>query len=209
MRNTTVDFTVGAGETFKPVIRWGSDLLMSKAITALTNAFPAVITSATHGVPSGWDVGVVSVKGMTQINAAAFPPRGRDWHKATTDANTITLDKVNSGDWPVRTGATGWVVYNSPMDLTGATVNMIIRDAPTGGTVLHTLTELAGITVNNTLKTITPTLATAALTWTLGYFDLEVTLSGRVYQILSGTIAITSNGAGVQSVLGVTVVDGV
>jgi len=209
MRNTTVDFEVGAGETFSPVIRWGSDLLMSKAITGLTNAFPAVITSATHGVPSGWDVAVVSVKGMLQVNATHFPPRGADWHKATTDTNTITLDKVNTSDYPVRTGNTGWVVYNSPKDLAAATVNMIIRDAPTGGTVLHTLTELAGITVNNTLKTITPTLETSALTWTLGYFDLEVTISARVYQILSGTIAIVSNGAGVQPVLGVTVVDGV
>jgi len=186
------DFCVGAGETFQPVLRWGSSTLTSKAITAISQAAPAVVTAVGHGVVAGWQVAVVSAKGMTQINAERFPPAGNDWHPAAIlTVDTLQLADVNSADYTAYLSG-GFLVYNTPVILTGMTARLIIRDAPGTGAVLATLTETAGITLDNTAKTITPKLATAALTWTTGYYDLELTdTRGVVTQLLTGTISIS------------------
>ena len=189
----TQDFCVGAGETFQPTIRWSTDVLGSKAITAISQAAPAVVTAPAHGIPDGWQVSVVSAKGMTQINAKEFPPRGVDWQKGTVlTVDTVQLNKVNSADFAAYTSG-GFLVFQTPVSLAGASGIFTIRDAPVSGAVLATLTSspAAGLTLNDTTKTITPVLATAALTWTVGYYDLEITDStGRVWQVLSGTITI-------------------
>lgn len=187
------DFCVGAGETFQPILRWATDVLTSKPITAITQAAPAVVTAATHGMPDGWQVAVVSAKGMTQINAQNFPPQGTDWQKGVlVDPNTVQLNKVNSADFSAYTSG-GFLVYNTPVSLVGVTGVFTIRDAPVTGTVLATLTSspAAGLTLNDTLKQILPKLATAGLSWTLGYYDLELTdSSSNVTQLLTGVITI-------------------
>ena len=87
--------------------------------------------------------------------------------------------------------STGFVVTNTPVDMTGATANMRIYDAPEGGTLLMTLTNLSGITINNVDRTIRPRIDTAAVTWTTGYYDLEMTDAGGVVtQLLAGAINI-------------------
>jgi hypothetical protein len=187
------DFCVGAGETFQPILRWGSEVLISKPITAIGQAAPAVVTAVGHAVPDGWRVSVVSAKGMTQINAKEFPPRGTDWQKATVlTADTVQLNKVNSADYAAYSSG-GFLVYNTPVTLAGMTGVFTIRDAPLTGTVLATLTSspAAGPTLNDTTKQILPVLATAALTWSTGYYDLELTDSGgTVTQLLTGVITI-------------------
>lgn len=209
MRNNHVNYTVGSGETFKPVLRWGVSALTAKAITGITQAAPAVVTSTAHGMVDGWDAAVESPAGMTQIGAMHFPPAGQDWHPITLlTANTVQLNNVNSAGYSAYT-AGGFLIYNAPKDLTGATARMVITDAPVNGNTLMTLTEIAGIVIDNVAKTITPTFETSALTWTLGYFHLDIVISGRTYRILTGTIALTSDGTGAQPVLGVTVIDGV
>lgn len=187
------DFCVGAGETFQPIIRWGSDVLISKPITAATQAAPVVVTAVGHGVPDGWRVAVVSVKGMTQLNAQKFPPVGTDWNKATVlTADTVQLNKINTADYAAYTSG-GFLVYNTPVSLLGITAVMTIRDAPITGNVLTTLTSspASGLTLNDTTKQILPVLATAGLTWSVGYYDLELTdAGGKVTQLLTGTITV-------------------
>lgn len=190
----TQNFCVGAGETFQPILRWGSEVLLSKPITAITQAAPVVVTAVGHGVPDGWRVAVVSAKGMTQINAQNFPPVGNDWQKATVlTADTVQLNKVNSADFAAYTSG-GFLVYNTPVTLAGMTGVFTIRDAPITGAVLATLTSspAAGLTLNDTTKQILPVLSTAALTWNTGYYDLEMTdAGGKVTQLLTGTITIS------------------
>lgn len=185
------DFCVAAGETFLPVIRWALSTLDSYAITAITQAAPAAITMNSHSIPDGWPVAVVSARGMTQINAKHYPPTRSDMKYASYVSGTqITLNAVNSADYNAYTSG-GFVVTNTPVDMTGATAVMRIYDAPAGGTLLMTLTEVSGITINNTDRTIRPRIDTAALTWTTGYYDLEMTDAGGVVtQLLAGVITI-------------------
>lgn len=185
------DFCVAAGETFLPVIRWALSTLDSYAITSITQAAPAVITMNSHSIPDGWPVAIVSARGMTQINGKHYPPTRSDMHFATYVSGTqIRLNDVNSADYNAYTSG-GFVVCNTPVDMTGATARMRIYDAPAGGTLLLTLTQASGITINNTDRTIRPRIETAAVTWTTGYYDLEMTDAGGVVtQLLAGVITI-------------------
>src|SRR3972149_6952007 len=88
------------GKTFSRVIRWAAAPYLYKPITAITQAAPVSITSTEHGIPDGWQVAVVSVKGMTQINATV-PSDSRQFtdvtHKATVaGANAVTVNDINS-----------------------------------------------------------------------------------------------------------------
>lgn len=187
------DFCVGAGATFHPAIRWGTDVLVSKPITAITQAAPAVITVPAHQVPDGWEVAVVSAKGMTQINAGRYPPSGSDWNLANVvDADTVMLSDINSSDMSAYLSG-GFLVYSAPGLAAGMTATMTLWDVATkDDTPLLVLTSGAGIVLDFTKMTITPVLQTAGLAWNLAYFDLDVTdTSGVVTQVMSGVLTIS------------------
>ena len=154
------------------------------------------MTCVGHGAPDGWRVAIVSVKGMTQINAKNSPPRDSDYVVATVlTGDTLELNTVNAADYKAYTSA-GYVQYNTPQDLTGYIARMDIKDK-IGGTVLMSLTtENNRITLNNTTKTITLTISaddTAAITWKKGTYDLELeSPTGVVTALMYGTVAVTN-----------------
>jgi hypothetical protein len=186
------DFCVPVGETFHPTLRWGSGVYTSKAITAITKAAPVAITATGHGLPNGWPCAVSGAQGMTQINATRYPPGGDDQRFGTVvDANTVEFNEVDSSNYSTYTGG-GFLVFDTPTPLAGITVTMVIYSNPRyTGTALETLTSGAEITVDDTLKTITPLLQTAALDWTTGYYRLDATDSGGIVtELLRGIITI-------------------
>lgn len=187
--------TIVQGSTFQQVLRWESPTFVYKQITGITQAAPAVITATGHGVPDGWRVAIVSVKGMTEINALNNPPKESEYRKATLlDANSIELNSVNAAEFtPYASG--GYVQYRVPVDLSGYSARMDIRDK-IGGTLLQELDSSTGeILLDNTLKTITLFLeaaVTEAITWKKGVFDLEMLgPAGLVVPLVSGTVAVT------------------
>ena len=120
--------TILQGKTYEKVIHWEVEPIVYKPITGITQTAPAVVTCVGHGVPDGWRVAVVSVKGMTQINAKNSPPKDSDYVIAkvlTTD--TLELNTVNAADFKAYTSA-GYVQYNTPQDLTSYTARMSIKD---------------------------------------------------------------------------------
>ncbi|MDL2342434.1 MAG: hypothetical protein QFB87_05150 [Patescibacteria group bacterium] len=192
MANDTL--VIRQGKTFNSVLRWGAAPYKYSAIQAITQAAPAVITSALHGVPNGWPVAIVSVKGMEEINSENSPPKAKDYKKATIrDTNTIELNDVNSSGFSSYKSS-GYVQYLTPVDLTGFTARMSIKDR-LGGTVLATLTtENFGITLDNTAKTITlniTAIATALYTWKVGVSELElVSASGIVTSLFLKNVSV-------------------
>ena len=188
------DLIIEQGKTFGKTLRWETGPVVYKAITAITQAAPARITCPSHGLTTGWRVAVVSVKGMTQINASSTPPKAKDYTKATVvDSNTIELNAVNAADYKAYTSG-GYVQYNTPVDMTGYTARMAIKDK-IGGTVLLSLTTVnSRIVLDNTAKTIRLTISatdTAAITWTKGVYDLEmVSAGGEVTRLLSGAVTV-------------------
>jgi hypothetical protein len=196
MTCATQDFVIRKGSTFSKVIRWEASPFITKAITGITKAAPAVVTAVSHDVPDGWRVALTGVQGMTEINAGTYPPRTRDFHKATVlTSSTVEINDIDSSDFSTWTSG-GFLVYYTPVNLSGYTARMHIRltAASTGDPLVTLTTENAGIALDNTAKTITLTIAATAtddLTFTSGVYDLElVSNTDVVYPLLSGRITV-------------------
>ena len=189
------DLTILQGKTFELVVRWETEPILYKAITAITQTAPVRLTVVGHNLPDGWRAAVVSVKGMSEINACNTPPRNSDFRPITVlDANTIEINEINAADYRAYVSG-GYLQCNTPVDLAGYTARMAIKDK-IGGTVLHSMTtENDGIALNNTKKTITLTVAateTDDFVWTRGVYDLEmVSPTGVVTALISGRVSVS------------------
>lgn len=197
----TKDLTIQQGKTFTLALRWETDPIVRKAITGVSFAGGSPrITAVGHGAPDGWRCTLYGIKGPKQINAANNPPRNDDYHAATVlDADTVELNDINPYDtqgneWPAYVSG-GFLQYNTPMDLTGYTARLAVKDK-IGGTVLLSLTtENNGIVIDNAKKTITLTVeatATDDFTWTRGVYDLElISPAGVVTALITGRVSVT------------------
>lgn len=203
----TKDLPILQGKTFSLPVRWeNGDLVVRKQITAISLASGAPrMAVAAHGLTAGWRTYVSRAKGMLQINSANIPPRSTDFHPATIiDAGTVEFNDIepvddNGREWPAYTDG-GFLCWNAPVDLTGYTARMKIKDK-VGGTVLASTDALdapknvLAIAIDNATKTITlsiPATATDDFTWKAGVYDLEmVSASGVVTAILSGKVSVT------------------
>jgi hypothetical protein len=191
---TESEIEVRQGKTFSKTLRWGAKPFLYKAITDIDQVAPVLITVPIHGLPDGWPAAVVSVKGMTEINALkGGKDFVKDYNKITLeDANTISINDINAAEYSVYTSG-GYVMALTPVDLAGYSARFVIKDR-IGGTVLATIDEADGIDIDNTAKTITLTIAASATDdWTFksGVFELEMESSGgQVTTIYAGTIAV-------------------
>ena len=196
----TKDHTIQQGKTFAFVLRWETEPIVRKAITGVsfTSGAPR-ITAVGHGAPDGWYCTLYGIKGPKQLNAANNPPRREDYHAAwVLSADEVELNEINPYDeqgneWPAYVSG-GFLQYNTPMDLTGYTARMAIKDK-IGGTVLLSLTtENGGIAIDNVAKTITLTIAAADsddFAWVRGVYDLEmVSPTGVVTALITGKVSV-------------------
>ena len=195
------DFEILIGSTWGYVIRWGTTPIVRKPITNIDLSLGAPrLSVSSHGLFDGWGVAVYGVKSPRQINAVNNPPEGSDYHSATViDTGTIELNDVtpvdeNGQEWPAYTSG-GFIQYDTPVDLTGYTARMSIKDK-IGGSVLHSLTtENNGIDIDPAAKTITlsiPAADTEDFIWSRGVYDLEmVSPAGKVTRIISGRIVLS------------------
>lgn len=190
-----LDLVIEQGKTFSRTIRWETTPLVWKPITAIGQVAPALITAVAHGVPDGWKVAVTNAGGMLNINAPHTPPWDDEFQPATlVGVNQVSLNAVSAAGFDPYTSG-GYLVYYTPVDLTGYSARMKIKDQ-IGGTVLASFVVQAGtgFVLDPTTQTIVLTIIatdTAAYTWTTGVYDLElVSGAGVVTAILSGAITV-------------------
>lgn len=191
-----LDLCIEQGKTFTRVVRWETNPLVYIPITAIAQVAPVLITAPSHGVLDGWRVGIINVKGMLEINAKNIPPRDTDLLPATfVSGSQISLNTISAADFTPYTSG-GYVVYATPVDLTGYTARMTIKDR-IGGIVLKALVMASGtgLAIDRVLQTTTINITaidTAAFTWLKGVYDLEmVSASGIVTATLTGAIVVT------------------
>lgn len=148
------DLPIIPGTTYRDTVRLMQPGLVYKAITAIAGA-PAKLTVPEHGIEGHWPVWVRGVRGMQDINRelTAQPHRAE-----VIDADTLEINRLSAvGLQP----AGGELVYREPIDLTGASIEMVFEGAgitltigdglavPAPGTVTRELTpeqtaQLAG-----------------------------------------------------------------
>lgn len=191
------DFEITQGKTFTHTLRWETGPIVYRPITAIDNTAPVRIHAPAHELTDGWRATVVSAKGMSQINAEADPPKVKDYHPVTViDADTVEFNDVNAADFKVHTAGTGYLRYNTPVDLAGYSARLAIK-TKVGGTELAYLSSdplIGGITLDAAAKTIAITISAAdteLYDWTRGVYELElVSLSGVVKTLLSGAVKV-------------------
>lgn len=190
-----LDLKIVQGKTFRRVIRWEIEPLVSKPITGITKAAPAKVTAVAHDMPDGWRAAVASAGGMRQINAGNYPPKDPDFHRCTiVDVDHVSMDDVNSADFSDYTGG-GFLVYYTPASLAACTALLVIRDKP-GGTEYVRLTDADGVVLDDTTKTIEITLEaddTEAYTFTRGVWELEIRdASDVVTGLFHGSVSVVA-----------------
>lgn len=183
------DLCIKQGKTFSRVLRWSTDVPSYAQISNITNSAPVRITSASHGIPDGWDVCVASARGMREINILDNQPRLTDFKKCSViDVNTISVPTINSLNFKPYAGG-GAIVFMTPVNLSGYTGRFIVKDR-IGGTVLHTATPV----FDNTAKTITVSISasdTAAFAFSRAVYEFEAEdAGGAVTQLMYGTIVL-------------------
>lgn len=189
------DLEIVQGETFSRTLRWEVAPFVYKAVTGASaaNGSLLITTGSAHGMPNGWRACVVSLGGMVEANAAHTPPWASDFQTGTVPSSTtVEFNEVDASGFTAWTSG-GFLVYRTPQSLSGYTARMTIKDR-IGGTALVTLTSSAGIALDDTLKTITVTIAATAtddITWTRAVYDLEmVSGAGVVTQLLYGAVTV-------------------
>lgn len=184
-------------------MRWGAPPVLFKSITSVSNGAPAVVVAANHGLPDGWRVAFVSLKGMTQLNATNDPPKAKEHYSITViDTNSFEVNGLNTADYKAHTAGSGYVRTNTPVSLAGYVARMKIKDKVGGVTLASTEVEdapanIITAVVDDSGKTITITINasdTAALTWSKGVYDLEMVSSDVVpvvTELLSGSVSVS------------------
>lgn len=175
------EILIQKGKTFSLVVRWETEPIIRKAITAISLAAGAPrLTVAAHGIPDGWRGKPYGVEGMKQINDIGYQSM------TVIDANTIEFNSVTPVDdngraWSAYTSG-GFLMFYTPQSLSGYTARMDIKDK-IGGTVwassevADTPYDIINVVVDDATKTITLTIDavdTAALTAKRGVADLEL-----------------------------------
>lgn len=192
-----MDITIKQGSTFSLTLKYGQPQFAVKAITGVTKSGQAVVTATGHGLTVDWPVWIVGVAGMDQLNHTSDELRDAcaAYYAYYVDANSLRLD-VDTTRFNAYTSG-GEVLYHPPVNLTGFTARMQIRETVESTTVLHSLTtENGGITLGGAAGTIALTISasdTAAFTFDTAVYDLEVVSGGGVVtEIASGAVLMNN-----------------
>lgn len=187
------NFVVNKGATFNPVLLYSQPTFVVKAITGVTKSGRAVVTAPGHGITQDWSVYVVGLVGMDRLNhksdeleipAKAYLARYVDGSNLRLEVDTTRMDAWVSG---------GELLYRPPMDLTGYTARMHVRETVDATTSLVSLTtENSGIVLGGTAGTVELVIAadvTKDITVSQAVYDLEIVDTfSKVTRLLEGSI---------------------
>lgn len=187
------DIALVRGDTFVRTYRWESSDPVYRAITAITQVAPVAITAPAHGLVPGWRAAVVSVKGMTDLNAARTPPVSSDFRRvAVVDANQITFPEVDASGFRAYTSG-GYLFYFAPVPLVGYTARMTIKSRAGGEELYDATPGIAIDAVGQAVRLTIPATATAAFAWRTGVYDLEMqSPTGVVSKLAAGAVTVAS-----------------
>lgn len=186
-----VNFKMYQGSTFSEVLHWETNKKVYIPISSIPKAAPTVVTTTgAHSIPGVWRVRLENVGGMKEINS----PDDEYYMGTATSNTTIELNAVNSLGFTAYT--TGGVIeYNQPVDLTGYTARMQLREKLDSTTVLAEYTTENGKllidTATSKITIVVDAATTAAYTFNSAVYSLELVSSGsQVTQLMVGTITL-------------------
>ncbi len=186
MQPAKLDLLIVQGSTLRDTLRLMQPRYEYRPITSLGGS-PLRLT-VDHDLPGNWLAWVQGVNGMQNINRSQ---REKPHRVTVVDASTLEINALSAfGLNP----SGGQLIYKPPVDLTGASARMQIREQVGGAVLLELTTENGGLAIAGP-GTITRTLSatqTAALAWTEAVYDLEVQYpDGTVQRYLQGAVTVS------------------
>lgn len=143
------------GVSLPLTFRWATPPLVYGSISAKLSDTPLAFTVTSHGAPAAWSVAILDT-GFDDIQPDDFPPDEDDFYEATaTDANTLTFNELDASRFTGTYAAGGSIAYYTPVDLSGASAELILYDY--SGTAVLTITA----TLDNSAKTISAAITAA------------------------------------------------
>ncbi len=176
------------GATFLETLRWESAEKVYVPITGIAKSAPLVVTASTHNIVPGWRVKLYGMQGMKELN-------NLDYLQVTSvTLDTLTFNSINSINYNEYVSG-GILEYNKPIDLTGYTAKMQIREKIESSTIIKELStennKIVIDTVNNTISINISANETAALNFTSAVYSLELTNAvGVVKPLVAGSVSL-------------------
>ena len=188
MHPARLDLRINQGATLRKPLLMMQPVYRYKPIAAIQATAPLLLTVADHDLAGDWPIWIEGVTGWGDLSR---DKTRQPFHLAKViNANTLELNAFNGAG---RNATGGMLVYQPPVDLTGCTARMFIRDAAAG--LLQELTTENGRLVIGGPGRLIITLTaeeTAAITWTQGRYDLELTMSnGDVTRWAEGEVVVS------------------
>lgn len=188
MTPALVPLKIIQGATLRDTLRIMQPRFVYRPITAIAATAPVRLT-CDHGLPAGWLIWVQDVQQMQELNRS---PRRELPHRAdVVDAATLEINTLSAlGRSPVG----GQIIYQPPVDLTGATARMQVRDKPGGTLLLELSTPNGGLAITGpgTIERTLSATESAGITWLGGVYDLEVTYAdGTVHRYFEGPVTVS------------------
>lgn len=182
-----VNFKIYQGSTFTEVLRYESSVKVYVPISAVFKSAPMQVTANAHGMVAGWRCKISNVVGMTEVNSL-------DYIVATdVTTNDLTFNDVNSVGFKDYTSG-GILEYNDPINLTGMTARMQLREKLASTDIIDEYTTENGmIVLDNTTKTITinvPAATTALYTFKSAVYSMELVSGPTVLPFIYGSITL-------------------
>lgn len=187
-----IDLTIIQGATFRRTLNWYGGGLLCKAIEAVTEGCPTVVTVTSHGLPSisTTPVFIHDVKGAYGLNTDK-----KSAIATYIDPNTFSVNvSTNNQTWVDGTGS---VTFYAPTDLTGYTAEMHIRVTRGSTTTVLELTSAGGditfTAADGGIHIHIDAATTAGLDFDNAVYDLELTDasgSGDVTRVAEGTVKL-------------------
>lgn len=186
MQPAKLDLHIVQGATLRDTLRLMQPRLEYRPISAIGGS-PLRLT-VEHGLPGNW---LAWVEGSTVMQGLNRSQRERPHRVAVIDESTLEINNLSSFG---VSQAGGQLIYKPPVDLTGATARMQVRDSIGGALLLELTSDNGGLAITGA-GTLTRTLSaaqTAALTWAEGVYDLEIEYAdGTVQRYLQGAVTVS------------------
>lgn len=190
MKPACVPLCLIQGATFRDTLRLSQPTLVYKAIQSIPAEAPVRLVVPDHGLAADWPVWVRGVQQWQEVNREPF--KNRPWSAKRLDASTLEINALSAvGLKPLG----GQLIYQPPVDLTGCSARMQIRDQPGGPLRLELSTEPGqGLTLDpaGTLRREITAAQTGALTFAKAVYDLELTFAdGTVQRWAEGSVTLS------------------
>lgn len=178
------------GATYRDTRRLMQPRREYRPVEAISADAPLRLTVPAHGLAGDWLAWVISTTGLQGLNKA--PGKENPHRVEVIDADTLEINGLSGAGFNPSAGA-GQLIYQPPVDLTGATAALTIRSSEDGGAVLLELGTGTGLSFGSpgSLAVEITATQTAALEWTEAWYHLDVTFSdGTVTRFFRGPVTV-------------------